>query len=49
MSEMALFILKIVLTFFLVYSLVKFYVFFFVKYETRRKLLDSSYKIKLVH
>ncbi|MGV8143267.1 MAG: hypothetical protein ACP5OJ_01460 [Methanothermobacter sp.] len=46
MSEMALFILKIVLTFFLVYSLVKSYVFFFVKYETRRKLLDSSYKDK---
>lgn len=46
MNEMVLFVLKLLLTFFMVYSLVKFYVLFFVKYETRLKLLNSSYKDK---
>ena len=46
MIDTALFILKILLVFFIVYTLIKFYVFFFVKYETRRKLLDSSYNRK---
>lgn len=46
MNEMMLFVLKLLLTFFVVYSLVKFYVLLFVKYETRRKLLNSSYKDK---
>lgn len=44
--DIALLILKILLIFFVVYSLVKFFVFFFVKYNTRRKLLDSSYNGK---
>ena len=39
-------VLKILLIFFVVYSLIKFFVFFFVKYDTRRKLLDSSYNGK---
>ncbi|WP_048190344.1 hypothetical protein [Methanobacterium sp. SMA-27] len=43
MADYALFGLKILLIFFVVYSLIKFYVFFFIKYERRRKLLDSSY------
>lgn len=42
----ALLVLKILLISFVVYSLVKFLVFFFVKYDTRRKLLDTSYKGK---
>jgi hypothetical protein len=42
----ALLILKILLIFFVVYSLIKFFVFFFVKYDTRRRMLDSSYKDK---
>lgn len=41
-----LLVLKILLTFFVVYSLIKFLFFFFVKYDTRRKLLDSSYQGK---
>ncbi len=44
--DISLLILKILLIFFVVYSLVKFFVFFFVKYDTRRKLLDSSYNGK---
>jgi hypothetical protein len=44
--DWTLLILKILLIFFVVYSLVKFMVFFFVKEETRRKWLDSSYKGK---
>jgi len=46
MVNIALFILKILLIFFVFYSLVKFFVFFFVKYDTRRKWLDTSYKGK---
>jgi hypothetical protein len=46
MANTALLVLKILLVFFVVYSLVKFFVFFFVKYDTRRKWLDSSYKGK---
>jgi hypothetical protein len=41
-----LLILNILLIFFVIYSLIKFFVFFFVKYDTRRKLLDSSYNGK---
>ncbi len=44
--DWALLILNILLIFFVVYSLIKFSVFFFVKYDTRRKLLDSSYNGK---
>jgi hypothetical protein len=44
--DWAFLILKILLIFFVVYSLIKFFVFFFVKYDTRRKLLDSSYNGK---
>ncbi len=40
---MASTILKILMTLFVVQALIKFYVFFFVKYETRRKQLDRSY------
>ena len=46
MANLAFLVLKILLIFFVFYSLVKFYVFFFVKYDTRRKWLDSSYKGK---
>jgi len=46
MNETALLALKIVLIFFVIYSLVKFLFFFFVKYDTRRNLLDKSYKGK---
>lgn len=46
MNETALLALKIVLIFFVIYSLVKFFVFFFIKYETRRNLLDKSYNGK---
>ena len=46
MANLGLLVLKIMLIFFVFYSLVKFYVFFFVKYDTRRKWLDSSYKGK---
>lgn len=46
MIETALLALKILLVFFVVYSLVKFFVFFFIKYDTRRKLLDNSYNGK---
>ncbi len=38
--------LKIMLMFFVVYSLIKFMFFFFIKYDTRRRLLNSSYKGK---
>ncbi len=41
-----LLILQILLIFFVVYSLIKFFVFFLIKYDTRRKMLDSSYKDK---
>jgi hypothetical protein len=40
---MATTILKILMTLFCIQVLIKFYVFFFVKYETRRKRLDKSY------
>ncbi|MGZ4936949.1 MAG: hypothetical protein ACXV4C_10440 [Halobacteriota archaeon] len=46
MADVALLVLKILLIFFVVYSLLKFFVFFFVKYDTRKKWLDSSYKGK---
>ena len=46
MVDTALLVLKIFLVFFVVYSLIKFMFFFFVKYDTRRKLLDSAYKGK---
>ncbi|HML06149.1 MAG TPA: hypothetical protein VK426_10280 [Methanobacterium sp.] len=46
MADTALLALKIFLIFFVVYSLIKFMFFFFVKYDTRRKLLESSYKDK---
>jgi len=46
MADVALLVLKILLIFFVVYSLLKFFVFFFVKYDTRRKWLDLSYKGK---
>ena len=40
---MALTILKVLMTLFLFQGLIKFYVFFFVKYDVRRKQLDKSY------
>jgi hypothetical protein len=40
---MALTILKILMTLFCIHALLKFYVFFFVKYDVRRKQLDKSY------
>ena len=46
MNETALLALKIVLVFFIIYSLVKFFVFFFIKYDKRRNLLDKSYNGK---
>ncbi|WP_414468670.1 hypothetical protein [Methanobacterium sp. ACI-7] len=46
MNETALLALKIVLVFFVIYSLIKFMFFFFIKYDTRRKLLDSAYNKK---
>ena len=46
MANTALLALKIFLVFFVFYSLIKFMFFFFVKYDTRRKLLESSYKDK---
>ena len=46
MNETALLVLKVVLIFFVIYSLIKFLFFFFVKYDTRRNLLDKSYKGK---
>ncbi|PWT73476.1 MAG: hypothetical protein C5B59_13540 [Bacteroidetes bacterium] len=36
-------ILKILMTLFVLQALIKFYVFFFVRYEVRRKQLDKSY------
>src|ERR1700730_9266989 len=36
-------ILRVLMTLFLVQGLIKFYVFFFVKYDIRRKQLDKSY------
>jgi len=36
-------ILQILMTVFCIQVLVKFYVFFFVPYDTRRKQLDKSY------
>ena len=46
MADIILLALEILLTFFVAYSLIKFLVFFFVKYDTRRKLLDGSYEGK---
>lgn len=46
MVDVTVLALKILLAFFVVYSLIKFLFFFFVKYDTRHKLLDSSYKGK---
>lgn len=46
MNETALLVLKIFLVFFVVYSLIKFMFFFFIKYDRRRKLLDLAYKGK---
>lgn len=43
MDDYVLLVLKLLLIFYVVYSLIKFYVFFFVKYDTRRRLLDNSY------
>jgi len=40
---MASTILKVLLTLFVLQALIKFYVFFFVKYDVRRKQLDKSY------
>jgi hypothetical protein len=40
---MASTILKILMTLFVVQGLIKFYVFFFIKYDVRRKQLDKSY------
>jgi hypothetical protein len=40
---MAQTILKILMTLFVVQALIKFYVFFFIKYDVRRKQLDKSY------
>lgn len=42
-NDMSTTILKILLTLFCVQVLVKFYVFFFVKYPVRRRQLDRSY------
>ena len=44
---MATAVLKILMTLFCIQVLIKFYVFFFVKYEIRRKQLDKSYGNKL--
>lgn len=44
---MAATLLKIVMTLFCVQVVVKFFVFFFVKYDTRKKQLDKSYGDKL--
>jgi hypothetical protein len=43
---MATTILKILMTLFCVQVVLKFYVFFFINYETRRKQLDRSYNNK---
>jgi hypothetical protein len=40
---MASIILKVLMTLFVIQGLIKFYIFFFVKYEIRRKQLDKSY------
>lgn len=40
---MATTVLKIMMTLFCIQVLIKFYVFFFVSYKTRRKQLDKSY------
>ena len=40
---MASTILKVLMTLFVVQALIKFYVFFFLKYDVRRKQLDKSY------
>jgi hypothetical protein len=40
---MAATILKILMMLLVLHALIKFYVFFFVKYEVRRKQLDKSY------
>ncbi len=40
---MASTILKVLMTLFVMQGLIKFYVFFFVKYDVRRKQLDKSY------
>lgn len=44
---MATTILKILMTLFCLQVVIKFYVFFFVKYDTRKKQLDKSYGNKL--
>jgi len=41
--NMASTILKVLMTLFVIQGLIKFYVFFFVKYDVRRKRLDKSY------
>ena len=38
-----LLVLEILLVIYMVYSLIKFCFFFFVKYDTRKKLLDNAY------
>ena len=38
-----LFVLEILLIIYMIYALVKFCFFFFIKYETRKKLLDNAY------
>jgi hypothetical protein len=43
---MALTILKILMTVFCIQALLKTFVFFFVKYEVRKKQLDKSYRNK---
>jgi hypothetical protein len=40
---MASTILKVLMTLFVIQGLIKFYIFFFVKYDVRRKQLDKSY------
>lgn len=44
---MATVILKVIMTLFCIQVIIKFYVFFFVKYDTRKKQLDKSYADKL--
>jgi hypothetical protein len=42
-NDMASTILKALMTLFVVQGLIKFCVFFFIKYDVRRKQLDKSY------
>ena len=44
---MATIILQVIMTLFCIQVIVKFYVFFFVKYDIRKKQLDKSYADKL--